>query len=836
MSPTGPTAGAAQPRRGRAPVRIGLGALACALAGALALAMPRGAFGTVAATAAAEPAGASAESAFPRPPSLAPAVRFWIRVYTEIDTNSGFLHDDENLSVVYETLHFGPNTSPRERERRVDEARDRYVAALKRIASTQGPLAPEDQRIRDLWGEEGTPARLLEATDHIRFQLGQSDRFRAGLERSGQWEAHIAETLAKLGLPPQLAVLPHVESSFNPAAHSKAGAAGLWQFMRSTGRRYMRIDATVDDRLDPFQSTEAAAQLLSYNYRLLGTWPLAITAYNHGAAGMRRAVETLGTEDIATIIRDYRSPSFGFASRNFYASFLAALEVDQDTEKYFGPLPRAPEARFQEITLPIRASVSALERAFGIGRDALRELNPALRAVCWRGVRPVPRGYRLRLPLGDTHWTRELVAQRLGRGEAPGALLASDSLSGGGVAGSVIPGNGLTGAVAVAERAPSERVSASDRVSFRHRVRRGETLATLAEEYGTSAASLAQLNGLSPTARLRRGRYIRVPGEPQVVKVAALEAIPVTAARIVASSEEPSEERSGTSSGSTDAGIYVVQSGDSLPDIAMKVGLSESELLALNHMPDPDFIFEGQRLRIAEGAFGTAQVASGNGQGAGSAPQGTVAPGAAQSGPAARGGVPTEVAELESEEDAEAVASVVKPAALSQPVSADQEEALGPGLGPAAVEVTATADPTDYSITKDDTIIVAAAETLGHYADWLEIPASRLRSVNHMRYGRPVVIGHRVRLDFRKVSHEEFEAKRREYHRALEASYFAAHRIAGTETYLARRGDSLWNLTLRYEHLPIWLLQQYNPDVDFSAMRPGTQIVVPRVEDLSAGS
>ncbi|HTW38084.1 MAG TPA: LysM peptidoglycan-binding domain-containing protein [Steroidobacteraceae bacterium] len=810
MSPTGPIAGAAQARRGRAPGRIGLSALAFALAGALALAVPRGALGTIAATAAGPAQAAGAQNAFPRPPSLEPAVHFWIRVYTEIDTNSGFLHDDENLSVVYETLHFGPNSSPRERERRVAEARDRYVAALKRIAGAQGPLAPEDQRVRELWGEQGTPARLLEATDHVRFQLGQSDRFRAGLERSGQWEAHIAETLAKLGLPPQLAVLPHVESSFNPAAHSKAGAAGLWQFMRSTGRRYMRIDATVDDRLDPFQSTEAAAQLLSYNYRLLGTWPLAITAYNHGAAGMRRAVETLGTEDIATIIRDYRSPSFGFASRNFYASFLAALEVDQNTEKYFGPLPRAPEARFEEIALPIRASVSALERAFGIGRDTLRELNPALRAVCWRGVRPVPRGYHLRLPLGDTHWTRELVAQRLGLGGAPGALLASNSVSGNGLAGDVISGNGLAGAAAVA--APA----ASDRVSSRHRVRRGETLASLAEEYGTSAASLAQLNGLSPTARLRRGHYIRVPGEPQVVKVAALEAIPVTAARIAAASpDEPAEEPSGTSSASTpiDAGIYVVQSGDSLPDIAMKVGLSESELLALNHMRDPDFIFEGQRLRIAAGAFGTAQ-----------------------SGPAARGSVPTEVAELESEEDAEAVASVVKPAALSQPVSADEEEALGPGLGPAAVEVTATADPTDYSIAKDDTIIVAAAETLGHYADWLEIPASRLRSVNHMRYGRPVVIGHRVKLDFRKVSQEEFAAKRREYHRTLEASYFAAHRIAGTETYLARRGDSLWNLTLRYEHLPIWLLQQYNPDVDFSAMRPGTQIVVPRVEDLSAGS
>jgi membrane-bound lytic murein transglycosylase D len=86
------------------------------------------------------------------------------------------------------------------------------------------------------------------------------------------------------------------------------------------------------------------------------------------------------------------------------------------------------------------------------------------------------------------------------------------------------------------------------------------------------------------------------------------------------------------------------------------------------------------------------------------------------------------------------------------------------------------------------------------------------------------------------VSREAFENKRRAYHRDLEASYFAAHRITGTEVYIARRGDSLWTVTQRFEHLPIWLLQQYNPDVDFSAMRPGTQLVVPRVADVeSAG-
>ena len=195
-----------------------------------------------------------AEEAMPRPPELERDVQFWVRVYTEVDTNAGFLHDQYNLAVVYDTLHFAPNTSPRERERIVDQARNRYAAALRRIAAAKdGPLSEDDQRIKEMWGEEGTPRRLLEATDDIRFQLGQADRFKAGLVRSGAWETHIAETLANLGLPPELAVLPHVESSFNPAAYSKVGAAGLWQFMRSTGRRYMRIDSSVDDRLDPFQ-------------------------------------------------------------------------------------------------------------------------------------------------------------------------------------------------------------------------------------------------------------------------------------------------------------------------------------------------------------------------------------------------------------------------------------------------------------------------------------------------------------------------------------------------------------------------------------------------------
>src|SRR5882762_6282412 len=330
------------------------------------------------------------DNPMPRPPQLERDVQFWICVYTQIDTKAGLLHDQYNLGVVYDTLHFAPNTTPAERERQVDQARERYGAALHRIAdAADAPLSDDDQRIRDLWGAESTPARLRSAIDDIRFQLGQADRFRAGLIRSGAWETHIAETLANLGLPAELAVLPHVESSFNPAAYSKVGAAGLWQFMRSTGRRYMRIDSAVDDRLDPFRSTEAAAQLLAYNYRVLGSWPLALTAYNHGTAGVRHAKETLGTDDIVRIVRSYNSRTFGFASRNFYVSFLAALDIDRNPEKYFGALQKQSETRFQEVQVPAY----------------------------------VPMAYHLRLPLEGSPWTRDLLAQRL----SPAEMFAGQS-------------------------------------------------------------------------------------------------------------------------------------------------------------------------------------------------------------------------------------------------------------------------------------------------------------------------------------------------------------------------------------------------------------------------
>ncbi|HYM28580.1 MAG TPA: LysM domain-containing protein, partial [Steroidobacteraceae bacterium] len=203
------------------------------------------------------------------------------------------------------------------------------------------------------------------------------------------------------------------------------------------------------------------------------------------------------------------------------------------------------------------------------------------------------------------------------------------------------------------------------------------------------------------------------------------------------------------------------------------------------------------------------------------------------------GAVTAEVAQRESAEDAAAAAAQGaagnRPhAATPEPVSAAQAEALGPALGPAASDAEQSADPIDYGVAQDGTIRVAAEETLGHYADWLGVTAARLRELNHLKFKTPVRIGARIRLDFAQVKPEVFETLRHEYHREMQASYFAAHRIVGSEVYIARRGDSLWTLTQR-SALPLWLVQQYNPDANLADLHPGTQVVMPRVEEIGNG-
>ena len=246
-------------------------------------------------------ASSAAESDFPVPDNIRPAIAFWIKVYTEADTQSGFLHDSENLSVIYTKLQRDRNTINDTRE---DIANDLRVLAT----GKRSDLSYSQQEILALWGENTPNERFARAASNVRWQLGQSDRFMQGLKRAGAYRDHIENVVNSKGMPIELSILPHVESSFHPGAYSSAAATGMWQFVRSTAQRFMRVDHIVDERLDPYSATYGAMELLEFNYNALGTWPLALTAYNHGANGIARAVRNTGTDDIGRIIAEYRGP------------------------------------------------------------------------------------------------------------------------------------------------------------------------------------------------------------------------------------------------------------------------------------------------------------------------------------------------------------------------------------------------------------------------------------------------------------------------------------------------------------------------------------------------
>src|SRR5437764_323067 len=318
-----------------------------------------------------------------------------------------------------------------------------------------------------------------------------------------------------------------------------------------------------------------------------------------------------------------------------------------------------------------------------------------------------------------------------------------------------------------------------------YRVQAGDTLVRVAARYGVSADTLARMNHLRVSARLRVGRTIDVP-EAAAVTVAST-AVPAPAAPAAPAPAAPAAPAPTAPAAPAPAPAAAARAPAPTPSAPAVVAA------AAPHAP----VF-------------TISV-----------------------GPASPGGaVSAEVAQRESAEDA-AVAAAARSRTASagtQPVSAAQAEAIGPALGP-ALDAEQNADPIDYSVAHDDSIRVTGDETLGHYADWLGVSTAHVREINHLRFGRRVLIGQHIRLDFRKVSHEAFEARRREYHRALQASFFAAHRIVGTELYVARPGDSLWTLTQRATQMPLWLVQQYNPDVDLADLRAGTQIVMPRGQD-----
>jgi len=703
------------------------------------------------------------EELFPRPAELEPAVQFWTRVYTEVDTNSGFVHDSLRLDIVYQTVRFSGDQSQRERRRRVERVTDLDRNILNKLATgAREGLNAEEQRVLALFPAGTSNAEFRAAAGRLRFQLGQSNRFKAGLERSGAWKPYILDVLAKQGLPLELAALPHVESSFDPTAYSKVGAAGMWQFTRSTGVRYMRIDHIVDERRDPFLATEAAARLLADNHAVTGTWPLALTAYNHGAAGMRRAVDQQKTTDIATIVAKYQSRSFGFASRNFYTAFLAALQIDKDPEKYFGNVRISEPSDTDVLVVPDYMTVDTLSDSLHVRQGVLRDLNPALSEAVWAGDKYVPRDFKLRVPRDTAAIGEELLA----------AI------------------------------EPSARFAAQ-RPDREHRVRRGDTLSGIASEYRVSLAALMRVNGLGKRDIIRVGQVIKLPTD-----AAASDAIVTLASAEPAPTPAGSEQTDGAAS----SDVYVVRNGDSIERIANRLGVDQQALLAANAIRNKNLIYAGQKLRVP-------------GIDAGDATDSLLAANESEAS-AAEGRETLATGEIEV---------ALAPAVLANGEPSDAEP-TAPGDEADIVNALASeqadlaADPTDYSVSAANQITVQAVETLGHYADWLGIPTQRLRDLNGLSFEQSVVIGQKLTLDLADTDADTFERRRVAYHQQLQSDFFATHQIEDIEDHIVKPRESLWVLAARTYKVPVWLLRQYNPDLDLDRVQPGTVVKFPRLK------
>jgi len=431
-----------------------------------------------------------AASTFPRPASLAPAVRFWTSIFTEYSLDQVVVHDDVELDKIYHVLDFRPD-----RARGLDDAgiaairkreTDRVVAELRgalrrldRHGDRGRPLTKLESRIVAMFRSNRSRGKYRVAAERIRTQRGIRERFEQGIRRSRRYLPAMERVFRREGLPIQLTRLPLIESSFDVSAYSKVGAAGIWQFMPATGRRFLTVGSLVDERMDPDTATWAAARFLKENHRRLGSWPLAITGYNHGPGGMARAVREVGTDDIGEIVRRYTGPSFGFASRNFYAEFLAALDVDAHAERHFGPIAVPGDPGTTRIRVQPSAPLAAVAKLAATTPAVLAELNPALLSPVTSGRYDVPSGYRLRMPrAGADGFDRRLASYAAERK-----------------------------ATRVA-RAPSSDATAG---TFTYRVKRGDTLIGIASRFGVSVAALKRSNGMRGSM-IHAGKSLRVPG------------------------------------------------------------------------------------------------------------------------------------------------------------------------------------------------------------------------------------------------------------------------------------------------------------------------------------
>lgn len=473
---------------------------------------------------------------FTTPPGLQNKVEFWKKIYSEYSTHHALVHDTKNLDIVYEVVYLGKKAlSRRARERKLEKVKKKYRTILRKIAKSKNKnrLKGTEKRVFNLVKKD-----FYKASRNIRAQLGQKDRFRKGIERSGLYLNKIKKILKSYNLPEELSVLPHVESSFQIGAYSSAGAAGIWQFTRGTGRLFMRVGYDVDERRDPILATHGAAKLLKKNYEGVQSWPLAITAYNHGLQGMKRAKKKFG-KNIVRIVDRYKSRTFGFASKNFYAEFLAALHVVKNKNKYFPNLVINKPIDIVSFRLPHYIDINTAMKYFDMSNEDIAKTNPALRRPVLNGEKRIPKGFVFQSS------ARNLASLAGLYGKIPGRMKYNGQLR-----------------------------------SKWYTVRRGDTLSGVALRFRTSVSSLKSFNHIGRRNRIYVGQVLQLPRGK--------------------SRRQPTFRNIDRNSKniSTKLVSYRVRRHDNLSKIAKRFDTNANHLTRINRFKNPNALYPGQRIKV----------------------------------------------------------------------------------------------------------------------------------------------------------------------------------------------------------------------------------------------
>ena len=485
---------------------------------------------------------------FPRPDVLADQVGFWRSVYGHWSSRQVALHDLAYPGIIYEVIDLpgevGEGYTPVQKKF-IEEHRTALQTQLQSLAqryTNSSQLSDAERellfRIRSVAGNDA----VVGAAERVRSQRGMRERFRRGIEISGRYDATFRRIFSDAGLPTDLALLPHVESSFQTNARSSAGAVGVWQFTRGAGRIFLKMNSAVDERLDPVASARGAARYLSHAHGLLGNWAFAVTSYNHGIGGMLRAKKLVG-DDFAQAVRTYQSRSFGFASKNFYTEFLAARDVANSPQDYFADGVRLePPLDLHKIVLDRKMSAGQLAKLHQVSLTQLAELNPAWSRRAARGELPLPVGVDVWLP-----------AKASPEKQSPAT-------------------------VATLVSAPDTQTEAApmpaSTVRKYHVVRRHDTLSGIAARYRMEVAALQALNNRAPGNKVvRLGEKLLVAGP---------------ARRKAAQVEDKAEI------------IHIVRKGETLFKIASNYGVPVAKLQGSNDLTRHSVIRPGQRFRIPQ--------------------------------------------------------------------------------------------------------------------------------------------------------------------------------------------------------------------------------------------